>query len=476
MFFFEKKNQKTFVRLVPRRSVQRGSKCQKVFCFFFSKKKSFLSFHIPTDRSGVRPVKSDVVIVGAGPYGLSLAAHLQAQGVKTRIFGRPMDTWMAHMPAGMHLKSEGFASNLADPQDEWTLRTHCKQTSQPYQDTGMPVPLKCFQDYGLEFQRRWVPDLDQRDVARIEQTAAGFAVTLADGERLITKKVVLAIGITHYAYIPDQLGDLPGNLVSHSSDHADLSRFKGRRVMVVGAGASALDTLKLLLDASVDAELVARKEVLRFHAPPSKGPRPLIDRIRAPMSGLGPGWRSRLCTDAPLVFHAMPEGFRHEVVRRHLGPAPCWWTNSDPVLHARKHLGTSISQVRARGGMVELDLAGASGERTVSVDHVIAGTGYRVDLGRLHFLAPGLRANIQTEAGSPRLSANFQSSVPGIYFVGLSSAASFGPMTRFAFGARFTARRLSRHLARTAAKPSARHEAFALAPHRIALPSELHPS
>jgi hypothetical protein len=126
--------------------------------------------------------------------------------------------------------------------------------------------------------------------------------------------------------------------------------------------------------------------------------------------------------------------------------------------------------------MVELELAGASGERTVSVDHVIAGTGYRVDLGRLHFLAPGLRANIQTEAGSPRLSANFQSSVPGIYFVGLSSAASFGPMTRFAFGARFTARRLSRHLARTAAKPSARHDAFALAPNRIALPSELHPS
>lgn len=421
-------------------------------------------------------MKSDVVIVGAGPYGLSLAAHLQAQGVKTRIFGRPMDTWVSHMPAGMHLKSEGFASNLADPQDEWTLRTHCKQTAQPYQDTGLPVSLQCFQEYGLAFQRRCVPDLDRRDVTDIEQTAAGFAVTLADGERLITKKVVLAVGITHYAYIPDQLAGLPGDLVSHSSAHADLSRFKGRRVMVVGAGASALDTLKLLLDSSVDAELVARKETLRFHAPPGKGPRPWMDRIRAPMSGLGPGWRSRLCTDAPLVFHAMPERFRHEVVRRHLGPAPCWWTNSDPVLHARKHLGTSIRQVSARGGMVELELAGASGERTVSVDHVIAGTGYRVDLGRLNFLDPGLRARIQTEAGSPRLSANFQSSVPGIYFVGLSSAASFGPMTRFAFGARFTARRLSRHLARTAAKPSPVQDTIGLAPRRLAVPSELHTS
>ncbi len=421
-------------------------------------------------------MKSDVVIVGAGPYGLSLAAHLRAQGVKTRIFGRPMDTWVAHMPAGMSLKSEGFASNLADPHDEWTLRTHCEQTSQPYQDVGLPVTLRCFQDYGLEFQKRFVPDLDQRDVAGIDQTAAGFVVTLADGERLVTKRVVLAVGITHYGYIPDQLSGLPGELVSHTSDHADLSRLRGRKVMVVGAGASALDTLKLLLDASVDAELVARKETLKFHAPPSKGPRPWMDRIRAPMSGLGPGWRSRLCTDAPLVFHAMPEAFRHEVVRRHLGPAPCWWTNCDPVLHARKHLGTSIRQVRVRGGMVELDLAGASGERTVAVDHVIAGTGYRVDLGRLKFLAPGMRARIQTEAGSPRLSTHFQSSVPGMYFVGLSSAASFGPMTRFAFGARFTARRLSRHLAHAAAKSSSAQSGLAVAPPRLAVSSELHPS
>lgn len=417
-------------------------------------------------------MQSDVVIVGAGPYGLSLAAHLKAQGLRTRIFGRAMDTWVAHMPAGMHLKSEGFATNLADPNDEWTLRDHCERNGEPYQDVGLPVALRTFQEYGLEFQKRLVPDLDERDVVDVEQTAAGFAVTLSDGEQVATRKVVLAIGITHYAYIPDELRGLPADLISHSSDHSDLSRFRGQRVMVLGAGASALDTLKLLLDASVDAELVARKETLRFHAPPSKGPRPLIDRIRAPMSGLGPGWRSRLCTDAPLVFHAMPEGFRHEVVRRHLGPAPCWWTNCDPVVHARKTLGTHVRQVRQRDAMVELQLEGAAGERTVSVDHVIAGTGFRVDINRLNFLSPALRAQIGTEAGWPRLSANFEASVPGMYFVGLSSAASFGPMTRFAFGSRFTARRLSRHLAHTAERNRPAHNSQA-APRPLAVASEL---
>jgi FAD-dependent urate hydroxylase len=54
----------------------------------------------------------EVVIVGAGPYGLSIAAHLRALGIGFRIFGDPMHTWREQMPEGMMLKSEGFASNI----------------------------------------------------------------------------------------------------------------------------------------------------------------------------------------------------------------------------------------------------------------------------------------------------------------------------------------------------------------------------
>ena len=59
--------------------------------------------------------KVAVVVIGAGPYGLSIATHLRAQQLSFRIFGEPMASWRHHMPQGMSLKSEGFASDLYDP-------------------------------------------------------------------------------------------------------------------------------------------------------------------------------------------------------------------------------------------------------------------------------------------------------------------------------------------------------------------------
>src|SRR5215471_11637269 len=99
--------------------------------------------------------RCNVAIIGAGPYGLSIAAHLQALGVEYRIFGKPMDTWLTRMPKGMRLKSEGFASSLSDAKSEFTLREYCKTEGFPYADIGLPVPLKTFTSYGLEFQKKF---------------------------------------------------------------------------------------------------------------------------------------------------------------------------------------------------------------------------------------------------------------------------------------------------------------------------------
>ena len=392
----------------------------------------------------------DVAIVGAGPYGLSIAAHLKREGLEVITFGKPMQTWLQHMPQGMYLKSEGFASNLYDPDRKATLRRHCEEQGDAYQDLGKPVPLATFQEYGLAFQRRCVPELDTRSVTWVEQESRGYTVTLEDGEIVSARRVVLAVGISHYAYLPPQLRGFPKSIVSHTSEHTSLASFNGQKVVVVGAGSSALDTLKLLLDQGADAELAARTETIRFHAPPPTAPRSLISELRAPMSGLGPGWRSRLCTDAPLVFHAMPQRFRHKVVRKHLGPAPCWWTNNEAVRRTPMHLGYSVAGVRSIDRGLSLRMSGPT-KLTLEADHVIAGTGYKVDLDRLSFLAPSLRSAIQTEEGGyPRLSRNFEASTPGLYFVGLSSAGSFGPMVRFAYGAGYTARNLAKHLGRHA--------------------------
>jgi len=390
---------------------------------------------------------TEVVIVGAGPYGLSIGAHLRACGVSFRMFGHPMEMWRTQMPRGMHLKSEGFASNLYDPAGESTLARYCTAQGIGYADVGYPVCLDTFLQYGLAFQRAHVPDLDERQVIWIEQGVSGFRLMLHDGAIAEARSVVLAVGIQHYAYVPPELAVLPQDLVSHSSRYADLTRFAGQDVAIVGSGASALDCAALLLEAGVAVQLVARRRQVRFHSPPGRQPRLLWERIRAPMSGLGPGWRSRLCTDAPLLFHRMPERFRVEVVRRHLGPAPCWWTRDQVVGKASIYLGATVAVAAARAGRVHLELTTNAGRKTVSADHLIAATGYQVELSRLLFLGDALRGRIRTAGGAPVLSTNFESTVPGLYFVGLAAATSFGPLLRFAFGAGFTARRLSRHLA-----------------------------
>lgn len=391
----------------------------------------------------------DTAIIGAGPYGLSIAAHLKARKVGFRIFGSPMHTWRMHMPNGMLLKSEGFASSLYDPDSAFTLGRYCQEQGAPYADLGLPVPLETFASYGLEFQKRFVPELEDKLVVAMDRSLSGFDIRLEDGELVTARKVVSAVGISHYQYVPPVLAALSEEFVTHSSRHASFDRFKGRDVTVIGAGASALDVAGLLHVAGACVQLVARKPAVDFHHPPGPIPRPLLDRIRRPTTGLGPGWRSLFCTRAPLVFHAMPQWFRLEVVRRHLGPAAGWFIKDLVVGHVAFHLGFNVVQADIQNGRVQLQLASSDGaQRTLVTDHVIAGTGYRVDLRRLAFLNPGLLAGIRSIENTPVLSMNFESSVPGLYFVGTTSANSFGPMARFAYGARFTARRLARHLGR----------------------------
>jgi len=395
-------------------------------------------------------MKCDVAIVGAGPYGLSIAAHLSAQNIAFRIFGPAMDTWRNAMPAGMFLKSEGFASSLSDPGKTFTLAHYSTANGIPYADTGLPVPLKVFTDYGDAFLQRFAPSHDSRSVSRIERDEDGFWLTLDDGELVSATRVVVAVGITHYAHMPQEFAGLPEAFVTHASQHPDLAKFSGKTVAVIGAGASALDTAAILVDRGATVELIARNRQIHFHNPPTGRPRSFWESLKSPMSGLGPGWRSRLCTNAPLLFRALPEALRLKIVDRHLGPAPGWWTRNATEGKARFNLGAQLRGASPKGEKVLVEFEGANGTpQAIQCDHIIAATGYVVDLRRLPFMTAPLLSDIKMSADrSPELSAHFESTVPGLYFTGVSAAASFGPMMRFAYGAAYTAKRVSRDLVR----------------------------
>ena len=145
---------------------------------------------------------TEIAIIGAGPYGLSIAAHLKAHGTPFRIFGKAMHAWLANMPKGMHLKSEGFASGLYDPDSAFALARYCEREGIRYSDLGVPTPLEVFSSYGLEFQKRFVPELEEKDVVLVEQWSPGFRICLGDGEAVTARKTVIATGLSGFERVP----------------------------------------------------------------------------------------------------------------------------------------------------------------------------------------------------------------------------------------------------------------------------------
>ena len=392
---------------------------------------------------------NSIVIVGSGPYGLSLAAQLAPFKIDYRIFGPCMETWDKHMPSNMLLKSEGFASDLYAPGAGYPLRRFCRERSIPYEDIGMPVHRRTFVQYGQEFQRRMVPQLEQTMIQRLSQIPGGFELETADGQTLKARKVVLAVGITHFAYLPPILQGFSPEVVSHSYDHGDLSKFKGKRVLIIGAGASAVDVAIDLSKAGAAPELLARASFILFHSQPSE-PRPWTEKLRNPRSTVGLGWRSKLAVDLPLIFHTLPEKVRHRTVARHLGPAPGWFARDEFEGKIPAHLGCHLERVSESGTQLHVRYHDSSGtSHEIEADHVIAATGYRPVLRALSFVDEPLAAKIKPAGETPKLDRNFASSVPGLYMIGLASANDFGPVCRFACGAEFTTKRLARHLAQS---------------------------
>ncbi|MGH3718850.1 MAG: NAD(P)-binding domain-containing protein [Pseudonocardiaceae bacterium] len=413
------------------------------------------------DKNGV----VDVAIVGAGPYGLSLGAHLRAAGIPFRQFGLPMQLWREAMPAGMFLKSQGYASNLSDPAHGHTLRTFCESTGRDYADYGLPVPLETFVAYGDWFQRAEVPHLEQLmviDVTRAggQQGTGHYEITLADGTVALARKVVVATGVQHFAHLPGTLAALPAQVCTHTCAHDDLTVFAGREVAVVGAGQSALESAALLHEAGASVTVLARAPELVWNGAPLTDRRSIRRRLREPEAPLGSGWSTWFYSKQPDLFRRLSPTRRVRTARSALGPAGAHWLRPRVEGKIRTLVGHSVRWAEHEPWGVRLGLrvdgevnggggngaAGGGETREITAEHVLAATGYRADLDRLTFLGATLRPAVRTLAGSPDVGPDFQSTVADLYFIGPAVAPTFGPVMRFVYGADYAARVVARAL------------------------------
>jgi hypothetical protein len=388
----------------------------------------------------------DVTVIGAGPYGLSLAAHLRARGVEHRIFGEPMGAWKHNMPPGMLLKSYPWASSLSDPRSEFAVKRFCAERALPYHDQLMPLPLSRFIEYGEAFRARYVPVVERKTLMALEPGVDGFRATFDDGETVHARRVVLAVGLHLFKRLPHQAEHLPADLYSHSGEYGSLEPLDGKEVIVVGSGSSATDLAALLHERGISVSVVARAPLLNFADRPRL--RTLFERTTAPMSGIGHGWTMGTCAKYPHLIRLLPEDLRVRLANaKALGPLGGAFVKDRVVGTVPVWLGHSLRSVETRNGNVLLDLVDAGGARhSLRGDHVIFATGYKIDVGRLGFLNQTLLHETRLVEGAPQLSAHYETSVPGLHFIGPAAANSFGPVCRFVYGTYHPARHLARYL------------------------------
>jgi len=386
-----------------------------------------------------------VTVLGAGPYGLAASAYLRANGVEFRVFGQPMAFWQKQMPVGMCLRSNWGASHIADPNQALTLDEYSRQFGG---QKCHPIPLDRFVAYGHWFQRQVVPDLDHRFVQSIDKNGYGLKLTLSDGSAFTSKRVVVAAGISSFAALPAEFAGLPSALASHTSEHDDLRKFKGKKVAIIGLGQSALESAALLYEAGIEPEVIGRQDHLNWVGRHYRLHRlGLFSKMMYSKRDVGPAGISRLVA-APHLFRRLPRKLQNPIAYRAVRPAGAGWLQPR-LTNVHITLGRKVVSAAPTESQLRLKLDDGS-ERMV--DHVLCATGFRVNVKKYPFLGSSILQQLETANGYPILRRGLESSVSGLHFLGKPAAWSLGPLLGFVSGAEFACTEMMRSISNGASR------------------------
>jgi FAD-dependent urate hydroxylase len=383
---------------------------------------------------------TDIAILGAGPYGLAIAAHLRRAGVSHRVIGDPMSFWR-RMPEGMLLRSNWTASCIAEYDGDLSLDSFIAASGVTFQ---RPIPLERFIAYGEWVQEKVAPDVDRRTVCLLENKADGFLLHMSDGEPVSARRVIVAAGIAPFARKPNVFADTPRRLATHTGEHQSFSEFAGKSVLVVGGGQSALESAALLHESGAGVEVVVRKPKLiwlhggKYHRMLGR----YAKLVYAP-TDVGPMGLSRLVA-VPDLFRRLPRDLQGPLAHRAIRPAGATWL-ADRLAKVPIRLGNQVMSAKPVNGHLRIELD--DGESRL-VDHVVYGTGYQVDISRYPFFSPELLQAIKQVNGYPVLGRGLETSVPGLHIVGAPAAWSFGPIMRFVSGSWYAANSIVRSVKR----------------------------
>jgi hypothetical protein len=389
-----------------------------------------------------------------------------------RIFGEVMSFWSHHMPKGMVLRSPREASHLSDPDSAFSVHAFANAVGRRVRAVPPPVvtgdfarktmsqrvPVEDFVDYGHWFARQAGLSVDSRTIERIDLDPAGYRLTFDRGEGLVARRVVVAGGIKPFARKPKIFDGLPGTLVSHTAEETNLRQFRDQEVLIVGGGQSALESAALCHEAGARVTVVVREPQVSWF-----GQRPWMHKgvlgwmLYGP-SDVGPALVSQLA-ERPHLFRRLPRSLQDSWGVRCVCPGGAPWVKERLGGGVPIYTGLFVERAYTRGERLCVRLNDGS-ERVV--DRVLLGTGYQVNIAEYPFLSASVLERIERVNGFPRLDEGFESSAPGLHFVGAPAAWSFGPLMRFVAGARFASQRVAERVRERKLQPSAQQTKSAL--------------
>jgi thioredoxin reductase len=380
--------------------------------------------------------REDVIIIGAGPYGLSVAANLRGRGIDPYVVGQPMAFWKENMPQGMLLRSAVEASRINAPQKALSIYEFERSLGRKLVD---PLPIEDFIAFGDWFQKQVAPDVDTRTVKNVSRNGAGFEITFEDGERMGARAVVLAMGIGPFKYRPEEFASLPCDVAPHSSDFRDVSMFKDQRVAVIGKGQSALESAALLNEGGAKVDVITRASGLKFkHYPWRKhlfrrltgwGPLLPLSHGILPPTDLGDIRTARKIAN-PASFRRQSPEVQEMLLKDCARPIGAYWL-PQRLEQVRLRTNITTTQAKAIGQGVHLTFSDGT---SCDYDRVVLATGYRIDITKYHVLDAELRRQIQRTDGYPVMSTGLETSVEGLFMAGVVGERTLGPTLRFVTG------------------------------------------
>jgi FAD-dependent urate hydroxylase len=367
--------------------------------------------------------ETELLVIGAGPYAYSAAAHARARGIRTRVVGRPMSFWREQMPADMYLRSGR----------DWTLDADGVHTFEAFfEERGYapgehdPIPISVFLDHTEWFREQKQLDVEQVLVESLTTQDGHFEAAMNDGTTSTAEKVLAAPGIAHYTQLPEWYHAVPAERRTHTSERVTFDDLAGARVAVIGGRQSAYEWAALLCDrGAAKVDVIHRHDTPAFEKVSWAFVDPYVEQTEAER-----GWWRRLPVERQQAV-ALEFWRVGRLTLEH------WLTpRLDPqVVTSRPR--TQVTAVDAtRDDVVRLALS--DGE-LLDVDHVIAASGYRADLAAVPYLG-GVLDRVSVTDGFPDLSPGFETTLPGLFVTGFSATRDFGPFYGFTKGCPSAAR------------------------------------